>query len=35
MDSAFDGIEGLNKIRNNDYDCIVLDIMLPEMDGYR
>ena len=34
VDSAFDGIEGLNKIRNNDYDCIVLDIMLPEMDGY-
>ena len=34
VDSAFDGIEGLNKIRNNDYDCVVLDIMLPEMDGY-
>ena len=34
VDSAYDGIEGLNKIRNNDYDCVVLDIMLPEMDGY-
>ncbi|GAB6280554.1 MAG: response regulator transcription factor [Thermovirga sp.] len=34
VDSAYDGIEGLNKIRNSDYDCIVLDIMLPEMDGY-
>ena len=34
VDSAFDGIEGLNKIRKNDYDCVVLDIMLPEMDGY-
>ena len=34
VDSAYDGLEGLNKIRNSDYDCIVLDIMLPEMDGY-
>ncbi|MDO9508418.1 MAG: response regulator transcription factor [Thermovirgaceae bacterium] len=34
VDSAYDGIEGLNKIRNSDFDCIVLDIMLPEMDGY-
>jgi two-component system copper resistance phosphate regulon response regulator CusR len=34
VESAFDGIEGLNKIRNSDYDCIILDIMLPEMDGY-
>lgn len=34
VDSAYDGIEGLHKIRNSDYDCIVLDIMLPGMDGY-
>lgn len=34
VDSAYDGFEGLNKIRNSDYDCIVLDIMLPGMDGY-
>lgn len=34
VDSAYDGIEGLNKIRNSDYECIILDIMLPEMDGY-
>ncbi len=34
VDSAFDGTEGLHKIRNSEYDCIVLDIMLPEMDGY-
>ncbi len=34
VESAYDGIEGLDKIRKNDYDCIVLDIMLPEMDGY-
>jgi len=34
VDSAFDGVEGLGKISNNNYDCIVLDIMLPEMDGF-
>lgn len=26
--------EGLVKIRNNHYDLIILDIMLPEMDGF-
>ncbi len=34
VDSAYDGVEGLTKIRNSEYDCIVLDIMLPEIDGY-
>jgi DNA-binding response OmpR family regulator len=26
--------EGLVKIRNNHYDLIILDVMLPEMDGF-
>lgn len=30
---AGDGREGLQKIRSGSYDIIVLDIMLPEMDG--
>jgi len=34
VDSAYDGVEGLTKVRNSEYDCIVLDIMLPEIDGY-
>lgn len=34
VESAFDGEEGLHKIKNNDYDCIILDIMLPKLDGY-
>lgn len=34
VESSCDGIDGLNRIRNSDYDCIVLDIMLPGMDGY-
>ncbi|MDT8285298.1 MAG: response regulator transcription factor [Thermovirgaceae bacterium] len=34
VDSAYDGIEGIGKIRSKDYDCIVLDIMIPGIDGY-
>lgn len=32
-DTAFDGIEGLNKTKQNIYDLIVLDIMLPGING--
>lgn len=32
-DIAFDGIEGLNKVKKNTYDLIVLDIMLPGING--
>lgn len=31
---AYDGLEGINLIRENSYDLIVLDIMLPKLDGY-
>lgn len=33
-DGAADGEEGLYKAQNNEYDAIVLDIMLPVMDGW-
>jgi DNA-binding response OmpR family regulator len=33
VDSAFNGREGLEWTRTVDYDVIVLDIMLPEIDG--
>lgn len=32
-DFASDGIEGLDKYQQNDYDLLVLDWMLPGMDG--
>jgi DNA-binding response OmpR family regulator len=35
VDVAFDGLEGLWQAQSNDYDVIVLDIMLPGMNGYR
>ncbi|MGV9411259.1 response regulator transcription factor [Nocardia sp. NPDC003693] len=32
---AYDGIDGLHRARAGDYDLIILDIMLPGMNGYR
>jgi two-component system OmpR family response regulator len=34
VDSAEDGEEGLYKALNWDYDAILLDIMMPKMDGW-
>ncbi len=31
--SAYDGVEGLQKILTDDYDVVILDIMLPKLDG--
>lgn len=33
VDKAFDGRTGLEKALSNDYDLILLDIMLPELNG--
>jgi len=33
IDAAYDGQEALDKFEKNDYDLIILDLMLPEMDG--
>lgn len=35
VDVAYDGVDGLHKAGEGDYDLIVLDIMLPGMNGYR
>ncbi|SFB24776.1 two-component system, OmpR family, alkaline phosphatase synthesis response regulator PhoP [Lentibacillus halodurans] len=32
-DEAYNGDEAVQKAENNDYDLIILDLMLPEMDG--
>ena len=34
VDCAYDGEEGLRLARENSYDIILLDVMLPKMDGY-
>ena len=33
VDDAEDGMQGLEKIKNNDYDLVLCDIKMPKMDG--
>src|SRR4051794_16245602 len=35
VDVAHDGVDGLWMARENDYDAIVLDLMLPGVNGYQ
>jgi DNA-binding response OmpR family regulator len=35
VDLALDGVQGLALASDNDYDAVVLDILLPGMSGYR
>lgn len=35
IDTAHDGIVAMEKIREGSYDVIVLDLMLPEANGYQ
>lgn len=34
VEVAIDGQEGLNKIQSNDFDLIILDVMMPKMSGF-
>lgn len=34
VDVVYDGLDGYNTARADEYDLIVLDVMLPEMNGY-
>lgn len=34
VDVAMDGLEGLTLAREQDYDCLVMDVMLPGLDGF-
>lgn len=34
IDTAADGQTGLEKAYENNYDCLLLDVMLPELDGF-
>lgn len=35
VDEAIDGMSAIEMVKNNDYDLIVMDIMMPKMDGYQ
>lgn len=34
VDTAADGLECLEKIEKGDYDAVLLDLMMPGLDGY-
>ncbi len=34
VDEAVDGVEGLNSLINNKYDLVLVDIIMPKMDGF-
>jgi two-component system alkaline phosphatase synthesis response regulator PhoP len=34
VELAYDGVQGLEKVKANPPDAFVLDVMMPEMDGY-
>lgn len=34
VDSAYDGGEALRMIKDNEYDAVILDVMLPVLDGF-
>ncbi|MBT8085445.1 MAG: response regulator [Woeseia sp.] len=34
LETASDGVEAVEKIRANSYDCVLMDIQMPRMDGY-
>ena len=33
-DEATNGLQAIEKVKSRDYDCIILDIMMPELDGF-
>lgn len=34
VDSALNGLEGLNLVKNKNYDLIICDLNMPVMDGF-
>ena len=34
VETAVDGVEGMEKLRQNRPDLVLLDVMMPRMDGY-
>ena len=33
-DEAADGMEALEMVKANSYDCVILDVMMPKLDGF-
>ena len=34
VDSCFDGVEALDYLKGAEYDAVVLDVMMPKVDGF-
>lgn len=34
VETAQDGLQGLRLARQGDFDCLILDVMLPDLDGF-
>ena len=34
VDTAFDGLEACDKVEKKNFDCIIMDIMMPNLNGY-
>jgi two-component system chemotaxis sensor kinase CheA len=34
VETAFDGIDGLTKLRSGEFDLVVSDVEMPRMDGF-
>ncbi|MDC0254386.1 response regulator [Bacteriovoracales bacterium] len=34
LETASDGMQGLEELGENDYDCLITDLNMPVMDGY-
>jgi two-component system alkaline phosphatase synthesis response regulator PhoP len=34
VEEAYDGVEGMKRVQANPPDAVVLDVMMPEKDGY-
>lgn len=33
-DEAEDGMQALNMVTETEYDCVILDVMMPRLDGF-
>lgn len=34
VSEACDGMQAIEMVKNNDYDIIIMDVMMPRLDGY-